>query len=276
MSSKSIRCLIWNVRFPGRVIWRRGTGDGAVDHWAQGGNEGDGGQVRASDQGREGGDPRRALLPHGLDAATAAGPSRRRARASSSGEARPVVYDPEVVDALRKVWIVMGGPCGKRLALFLSEIVTALERHCELSLHPEVRAKLIAISRRRSSGCLPPTASDYSSKAEAGPSWEACSKPQIPIRTFAEWDETGPAFCETDLVAHDGGNSLGEFCQSLNLTDVATGWTEMRAVKNRAQRWVFEALIDFEQYPPWGPGHEALRGGSDPLQRLLVSDEISK
>jgi hypothetical protein len=65
---------------------------------------------------------------------------RRRARASSSGEARPVVYDPEVMDALRKVWIVMGGPCGKRLALFLSGIVTALERHCELSLHPEVRA----------------------------------------------------------------------------------------------------------------------------------------
>jgi hypothetical protein len=37
---------------------------------------------------------------------------RRRARASSSGEARPVVYDPEVVDALRKVWIVMGAPAG--------------------------------------------------------------------------------------------------------------------------------------------------------------------
>jgi hypothetical protein len=66
-------------------------------------------------------------------------------------------------------------------------------------------------------------------------------KHQIPIRTFAQWDEKKPGFVEIDLVGHDGGDPSGEFAQTLNVTDIATGWTEDQAVKNKAQRWVFEA-----------------------------------
>ena len=40
---------------------------------------------------------------------------------------------------------------------------------------------------------------------------------EIPIRTFAEWDEARPGFCEVDLVAHDGGDAFGDFCQTLDL-----------------------------------------------------------
>lgn len=47
---------------------------------------------------------------------------------------------------------------------------------------------------------------------------------------------------EVDLVAHDGGNASGDYCQSLDATDVATGWTEPAALKNKAQVWVFEEL----------------------------------
>jgi hypothetical protein len=65
---------------------------------------------------------------------------------------------------------------------------------------------------------------------------------QIPIRTFAEWDDAAPGFCEVDLVAHVGGDPQGDFCQTLDLTCVATGWTEMRPVPNKAQRWCFQAL----------------------------------
>jgi len=38
---------------------------------------------------------------------------------------------------------------------------------------------------------------------------------QIPIRTFVEWDEDQPGFADIDLVAHDGGLALGDFCQTL-------------------------------------------------------------
>lgn len=40
------------------------------------------------------------------------------------------------------------------------------------------------------------------------------------------------AFVEIDLVAHDGGLAAGDYCQSLDLTDIATTWTETLAVRN--------------------------------------------
>ncbi len=67
-------------------------------------------------------------------------------------------------------------------------------------------------------------------------------KHQIPVRTFADWDDKRPGFVEADLVQHDGGNASGFFGCTLNVTDVCTGWTEMRAVPNKAQKHVFAAV----------------------------------
>lgn len=67
-------------------------------------------------------------------------------------------------------------------------------------------------------------------------------KRQIPIRTFSAWDDTRAGFVEVDLVDHSGGDSKGDFAQTLNVTDVHTAWTEMRAVPTKAQRFVFDAL----------------------------------
>jgi hypothetical protein len=51
-----------------------------------------------------------------------------------------------------------------------------------------------------------------------------------------------PGFVEIDLVGHEGGNPSGDFCQTMSVTDIATTWTEPRAVRNKAQKWVFAAL----------------------------------
>jgi hypothetical protein len=67
-------------------------------------------------------------------------------------------------------------------------------------------------------------------------------KSQIPIRTWAEWKEDRPGFVEMDLVGHDGGNQHGDYCLTLDFTDVKTGWTECVAVRNKAQKYVFEAI----------------------------------
>jgi hypothetical protein len=57
-----------------------------------------------------------------------------------------------------------------------------------------------------------------------------------------QWSENMPGFVEIDLVGHEGGNSSGEFCFTLTVTDIFTGWTINRSVKNKAAIWVFEAL----------------------------------
>jgi hypothetical protein len=44
-------------------------------------------------------------------------------------------------------------------------------------------------------------------------------KSQIPIRTWADWDDAVPGFVEIDLVGHEGGLASGEFCFTLTVTD---------------------------------------------------------
>jgi hypothetical protein len=51
-----------------------------------------------------------------------------------------------------------------------------------------------------------------------------------------------PGFVEIDLVGHEGANSSGQFCFTLTVTDIATGWTVNRSVPNKAQKHVFAAL----------------------------------
>ena len=59
------------------------------------------------------------------------------------------------------------------------------------------------------------------------------------MRTWADWDENRPGFVEIDLVGHEGGDNNGDFACSLTVTDIATGWTEVRSVRNKAARHVF-------------------------------------
>jgi hypothetical protein len=164
---------------------------------------------------------------------------------------RPRIYGPEVLEPLKVVWATLNGPAGKRLAPFMAEIVEALERSGELEVPPEVRAKLVSISAATIDRMLEPERRRLKVKGRSGTKPGSILKRQVPIRTFAEWDEGIPGFCETDLVAHDGGSPWGQFCQTLDLTCVNTGWTEMRALPNKAQRWCFEALQDIERSLPF-------------------------
>lgn len=52
-------------------------------------------------------------------------------------------------------------------------------------------------------------------------------------------------------MAHEGGRARGGYAQTLDLTDVLMGWTELAAVKNKAQVWVFEAIQQVRQRLPF-------------------------
>jgi len=61
----------------------------------------------------------------------------------------------------------------------------------------------------------------------------------------------GSRVVEIDLVSHDGGNARGDYAQTLDVTDVYTGWTETEAVKNKAQIWTFKALKGIRERLPF-------------------------
>jgi hypothetical protein len=151
-------------------------------------------------------------------------------------------YDAEVLAALRRVWVIMDCICGKRLVAVLPEMIAVLERHGELRLTAATRQKLCAISAASIDRLLASERRRLNVRGRSGTKPGTLLKHQIPIRTFAEWDQTQPGFVEIDLVGHDGGLAQGDFCQTLDVTDVASGWTETQAVINKAQVWVFEAL----------------------------------
>ncbi|URA09147.1 hypothetical protein [Thermospira aquatica] len=56
---------------------------------------------------------------------------------------------------------------------------------------------------------------------------------------------------EIDLVAHEEGNSRGDFAQTLNMVDVWSGWTELVAIKNKASKWVREAIEKVQRRLPF-------------------------
>jgi hypothetical protein len=87
-------------------------------------------------------------------------------------------------------------------------------------------------------------------------------KHQIPVKVFWPWDEQTAGFCEIDTVSHDGGAASGEFCFTLTVTDIATQWTEERALKNKAHRWVRHAMDEvFASFPVPLLGIDSDNGG---------------
>jgi len=160
-------------------------------------------------------------------------------------------YDHFVITALSAIWYVMDCICGKRLAPMLKNIIPILEKHNEIQLDDATRTKLLSISAATIDRLLKPERKKHMLKGRSHTKPGTLLKHQIPIRTFAQWDEKKPGFVEIDLVGHDGGDPSGEFAQTLNVTDISTGWTEEQAVKNKAQRWVFEALTDIRARLPF-------------------------
>jgi hypothetical protein len=164
---------------------------------------------------------------------------------------RDRTYDEQVVKALKKIWLIMGFICGKRLKPELKEVIPILERYKEIELDKTIRERLLRISAATIDRVLAVERKKRSLRQRARTKPGTLLKHQIPIRTFSEWDEQTPGFVEIDLVGHEGGDPSGEYIQTLDMTDVCTGWTETQAVKNKARVWVFEALKEIRRRLPF-------------------------
>jgi hypothetical protein len=188
-------------------------------------------------------------------------------------------YGADVKKVLIRLWQLLDYLCGKRLVGALAETIEALERHGELKLPEELRRKLLSVSAATIDRLLASEKKKLRLKGRCLTKPGSLLRQQIPIRTFADWDEARPGFVEMDLVAHEGGDASGDFAYTLDLTDVSTGWTELAAVKNRAQVWVFEALQEIRQRLPFDLlGLDSDNGGefiNHHLKRYCEQEEIT-
>jgi hypothetical protein len=126
-------------------------------------------------------------------------------------------YDEQVLNSLIKIWKFFNFQCGIR---------------CETQERNKYEYKAHGISTTR-------PAENFNQL--------------IPIRVYYDRDECRPGIFETDTVSHDGGNVSGEYCFTLTATDICTQWTELRALKNKAQCWTKKALEDIRISLPYRP-----------------------
>ena len=166
---------------------------------------------------------------------------------------RKRIYGDKEVRALKKIWYCLDCPCGKRLAPYLKVIIPQLQAQGELRLDGQTRSKLEQISARTIERLVSGEKRKWEIRGKSRTKPGTLLKSQIPIRTFAEWDEKMPGFVEMDTVSHDGGQEQGIFAQSIDATDVCTGWTETMAVANRSNVRVLEGIQRLRrQFPfPW-------------------------
>jgi hypothetical protein len=149
-------------------------------------------------------------------------------------------YDEAVREALVVLWEAADRICGKRLKAILPSLVTALERHGHLAFDPTVRQRLLSVSAATIDRLLVAVRSKASHRKKR----RTPTKPskQVPVRTFADWNEPLPGYLEIDFVAHGGSSMHGTFLWSLVATDVCSGWTEAVPLLAREQALVTEGL----------------------------------
>lgn len=180
-------------------------------------------------------------------------------------------YDDEVIQALTKIWEMLDYISGKRLGAALPAVLERLAAFRELRLKKAIQKKLLEMSPATMDRVLKPARQKYVIKGRS------CTKPgtllkhQVPIRTYSDWDDLQPGFLEMDLVGHEGGKAEGDYCFTLDITDVATGWTELAAVPNKAQKWVFEALQELRKRLPFSVLGLDSDNGSEFINHHLVT-----
>ena len=152
-------------------------------------------------------------------------------------------YCGDTVDYLKKYWTIANYVCGKRLHALLPEYIRVLARDGCVLPPAAVKQKLLTISPATIDRVLAPARRKLQlTKGKTATRPGTLLKHQIPVRTFADWDNTLPGFFETDLVAFCGDTLWGTFCWGLNLTDVCTGWVSLGVVWGKTASQVKEEI----------------------------------
>jgi hypothetical protein len=164
---------------------------------------------------------------------------------------RRPTYGSKIKDAIVAVWESSDRICGKRLKVMIPTLLPALERHGRLKLTSSERALVLGISAATIDRVLIDTKVAASGGRRRRVGFYSAIRREVPIRTFNDWNDPPPGFCEVDMVAHDGMSVAGSFIQTLTMVDVATGWTECLPLVTREGGLVVEAMARAQSLFPW-------------------------
>jgi hypothetical protein len=165
-----------------------------------------------------------------------------RPRPTPGPGGRPREYGPEVAAAAEVLWQASGRIGAHRLHPFVPDLLAQLSRCGELALSSAVEKRLCHASRPTLTRLLAPARAQYPPRSATTTRASTWLRQEIPIRTFTEWDDARPGFCEVDLVAHCGSTTAGFYLCTLCAVDIATTWVELEAVWGKSQQRVGGAI----------------------------------
>lgn len=163
-------------------------------------------------------------------------------------------YGPEVDEGLTLIAKALDYVCAERLHGSLLQTAELLAHHGVLDLAPHLRQQLeqmsIASVRRHAPGPSDAPERIATPQRRTQTRWQH----GLPAGRIA-WDIADPGHFEVDLVHHCGAESRGEYVHTLQLIDVATGWSERCAILGRSHIVIADAFHTLLQRVPF-PAHE--------------------
>jgi hypothetical protein len=146
---------------------------------------------------------------------------------------RGPTYGPQVEYALRVISESLDHICAERLKPNLGWIAHHLSQHGELEISSPLLDKLEKISVSTVRRLLKKAPRDRPRLPRKGPERANRLAREIPARRIP-WQEQEPGHFETDLVHHCGVSASGHYVHTLQMIDVATGWSERVATLGRS------------------------------------------
>jgi len=142
-------------------------------------------------------------------------------------------YGADVDDALRVIDEAFDHISAERLRPNLVWMAETLGRHGELKVTPKLLAQLAKISTSTVGRILRRIRQDDYRLPRRGPQEANRVRQAAPMERLP-WDLKEPGHFEADLVHHGGASSKGDYVHTIQLVDVATGWSERVAVLGRS------------------------------------------
>jgi len=142
-------------------------------------------------------------------------------------------YGPEVKYALSVIAESLDYLCPERLTPNLVWMANHLAKHGEMEVSPPLLDKLDRISVPTVGHILGRMPRDKPRLPRKGPQRTRKVTRDIPMKRLP-WDEQEPGHFEVDLVHHCGPSASGEYVCTVQMIDIATGWSERVAVLGRS------------------------------------------
>lgn len=162
---------------------------------------------------------------------------------------KPKYNTPGIIQFLKDLWISTNLICSPRLKAIIPYWLVWYKSEKNILTKKE-KTLLLEISPATIDRLLSPFRGKYEKRGLGTTRPGSMIRELIPIKTD-QWNESRPGFVEVDTVAHCGSTVAGEYTNTVDMVDIATGWTIQRAVWGKGEANTLKAIREIELTLPF-------------------------